>query len=647
MKKLIVVESPTKARTLLGFLDSNYEIIASMGHIRDLPKKKLGIDIDNNFEPQYAIVPGKRKQLKKIKQAASNASEVILATDLDREGEAIAWHISHLLKKDKLNNISRIVFHEITKSALLKALQNSGKLNKQLFHAQQARRLLDRLVGYKLSPVLWKKIRRGLSAGRVQSPALRLIVEREREIKNFKTQEYWEISVKLKTSKKEVCLAQLKKIKDKKAEIKNKKQADEILKHLKKEEYKVLEVRKRQVGKNPPPPFITSTLQRTASSFLKWSAKKTMREAQRLYEHGFITYHRTDSVGLSAQALKMARDYIKTEFGDKFLPEKPRRYRVKSKLAQEAHEAIRPTKLLDGKKAAAKLDKNASRLYQMILKRFLASQMAKQILERLSIKIIAGDYLFHVGGDREIFSGWRRLYIIKKNKESFIPDFEENEILTLLKLLPEQKFTQPPPRYSEGGLIKALEDYGIGRPSTYAPIISTILARKYVEKVDGYFHSTFVGEAVCDFLLKYFTQIVDYDFTAKMEDNLDLVAQGDKEWTKLLSQFYKPFVKKIKEVEKTAKRQEIKTEKTGKKCPKCKKGEQVIRIGRFGRFLSCSRFPDCDWKDVYTLKLKGVKCPECKGRVVVRRTRKGKKFYGCENWPKCKWATWKKPGKSQ
>lgn len=618
--------------------------MASMGHVRDLPTKKLGVDIEHDFKPSYIIVPGKKKIIAQLKEEAAKAPEIILATDPDREGEAIAYHVAYLLKGKKPSTISRITFHEITKQAIEQSLKDPGKINLRLVGSQQARRVLDRLVGYKLSPLLWRKVRRGLSAGRVQSPAVRLVVEREREIKDFVPKEYWRIEVELAKSQK--FLALLIKINDKKAEIKNKKQADKIVKDLKKAEYQVLKIKKEEVKKYPPPPFITSTLQRSASSVFGWSGKKTMREAQRLYEEGLITYHRTDSVNLAAQAIKQCRVYINSIFGKAYLPPVSRKYKTKSKLAQEAHEAIRVTSVKRQVSSKEKLGSDASRLYRLIFNRFVACQMKEQLLEKTTVDIEAERYLFRAIGEVEKFDGWRKLYQakIKNDKtQKTLPSLTEGEPLDLIRVIPQQKFTQPPDRYTEGMLIKALEDRGIGRPSTYAPIISTIQARQYVEKIEGRFQPTPVGETVNDFLVKYFNNVIDYDFTAEMEDDLDNIAKGEKKWVPVVREFYQPFAKQLDRVYKNAKREKIKTESIGKKCPKCKKGEQVIRVGRFGKFLSCSRFPDCDWKAPYIEKVEGIKCPECGGEVVIKKTKKGKRFYGCGNYPKCKWASWRKP----
>lgn len=644
--KLVLVESPTKARTLNRFLKKGFEVSASMGHVRDLPKSKLGVDVENNFEPKFVISRGKKKVITKLKKLAEEAEEIVLATDPDREGEAIAYHLKVLLK-DKEENFRRITFHEITKSAVDHALEEPGEINMQLVDAQKARRILDRLVGYKLSPLLWKKVRRGLSAGRVQTPAVRLIVEKEREIEAFDPEEYWKIYVDLTRKNNEGIQVLLKKKNGETIEIENEEQSKSVCNDLKNSDYRVKKVKKKKISISPRPPFITSTLQRTASIYYHWSGKKTMHFAQRLYENGLITYHRTDSYNLSKGAVFKCREFIEKEYGDKYLPKKPRFYKTKSKMAQEAHEAIRVTDV-SIKPDDTDLKGAAKKLYELISKRFVACQMSDRIVERTTIEVEAKkkdkpEYLLRTKGRIEKFPGWRRVFGNKKDKKDLLPEVEEGEDLNLQKINPEQKFTQPPPRYSEASLIKELEDKGIGRPSTYAPIISTIQDRHYVEKLEGKFKPTPVGETVNDFLLKYFPKIFDYDFTARMEDDLDKVAEGEEDWTELMSQVWEPLAEKLETVEEEAERQKIKTEKIGKKCPKCDKGEQVIRVGKYGKFLSCSRFPDCKWSAPYVQKVEGAECPECGGDVVIKKTRKGKRFYGCSNYPNCEWATWKKP----
>ncbi len=654
--KLVLVESPTKAKTLSRYLGKDYRVQASMGHVRDLPKGHLGIDTKKNFKPEYVVDETKEPIVKELQSLTKKAKEVILATDPDREGEAIAFHLRFLLKskKGKKDKFVRITFHEITKNAIEKALAKPGRINLKLVDAQQARRILDRLVGYKLSPLLWRKIRRGLSAGRVQSPAVRLIVEKEAEIKKFKPEEFWKINVKLSKKNKQAFLALLIKINNKLAEIGKKSQADKICNILKKSKFRVQKVTKKEAHLSPPPPFITSTLQRTAANVFGWSSKRTMSLAQKLYEKGLITYHRTDSVHIASQAIKKCRKFILETYGQDYLIPEVRFYKTKSRLAQEAHEAIRPTRMKS--KGRLKTRGPTAKLYYLIFNRFLATQMTERIIDRTKVEVEASNKdkpcLLLAEGEVEKFDGWKKIYKKKTKTKSqnsknlevmLLPELAEGEELKLLKILPEQKFTQPPARYTEASLIKALEERGIGRPSTYAPIVSTIQARQYVEKKEGKFYATPVGETVIEFLIKHFDNIVDYDFTAEMEDGLDKIAEGKKDWELMIRGFYKPFEKKVKYVTKNAKREKIETEKIGKKCPKCKKGEQVVRIGRFGKFLSCSKFPDCDWTAPYVEQIKGVRCPKCKGKIVIRKTKKGHQFFGCSNYPKCNWASWKKP----
>jgi DNA topoisomerase-1 len=670
---LIIVESPTKARTLSRFLGNDYSVEATMGHIKDLPKSKLGVDIEKNFEPEYLVVDKRNKEIKKLRKEAKKAAIIYLATDPDREGEAIAAHVREVLsdQQSTIDNqqLKRIVFHEITKNAVEEAIKNPRKIDKNLVGAQIARRVLDRLVGYKLSPLLWKKVRRGLSAGRVQSVTVRLIVEREREIEAFKPDEYWEIfceviSTKSK-AKSEKFIVKLIKIGDKKVDIGNGKTAKSVVSDLEKSNYKVFDVRKREVSKKPYPPFTTSTVTQTAARFFGWSAKRTMAVAQKLYEEGLITYHRTDSTNISKSALTKVRAFIKKRYGDDYLPEKSRLYKTKAKVAQEAHEAIRPTKVgmtnEDFQISDGKFIKDAKLLYDVIWKRFVACQMADSVYDETRIDVSAlrqfqpkADrqgkqlkYTLRASGQIMKFDGWRKVLQSRIGQEDKpqLPEVSSGDPLQLVKVLPEQKFTQPPPRFNEASLIKTLEKLGIGRPSTYAPIITTIQLRQYVEKDEGKFTPTPVGIAVNDFLIKNFPNVFEYSFTAGMEDDLDSVANGKKRWEGMMKQFYNPFDKKLLGVEKKAQRVAIETEKLGKRCPKCKKGELVIRLGRFGKFVSCSKFPDCDYKDRYVEKL-GMKCPECKkGDVVIKKTGKGRKFYGCSRYPDCNWASWKKPEK--
>lgn len=644
---LVIVESPTKAKTLGRFLGGEYEVIATMGHIVDLPKSKLGIDIEHDFKPDYVTVEKKSDTLSTLKREAKKASKVYLATDPDREGEAIAFHVAENLGVPE-SKTSRVVFHEITESAVKHALENPRDVDLKLYDAQQARRVLDRLVGYKLSPLLWKKVRRGLSAGRVQSVAVRLIVEREREIEAFKPVEYWEIGVEVKKDAKNFIVS-LSKIGDKKAEVGNEVDSKQIVSDLEGAQYTVTDVNKREVHKKPYAPFTTSTMAQAGARTFYWSAKKTMSVAQKLYEEGLITYHRTDSLNLNKDAVFAARNLIETKYGRDFVPDKPRFYKVKSKVAQEAHEAIRPTNVnVQSLKAQdlGKMGNDAAKLYDLIWRRFVSCQMSEAVYDETRVAVTADKYTLTASGQIMKFEGWRKVFGGAKTEdaEQQLPDVQKGDALEKIKVLSDQKFTQPPARYNEASLIKTLEKLGIGRPSTYAPTISTIQDRQYITKDEAKFKPTSVGVAVNDFLVKNFPDVFDYQFTAGMEDSLDKIAEGERKWVPVLRDFWNPFEKKLGGVEEKAERVKIEVEKTGEKCPKCSEGDQVIRVGRFGKFLSCSRFPDCDWKDTYVEKI-DMKCPDCKkGDVIIRKTRKGRSFYGCSRYPDCKFASWKKPG---
>ncbi len=669
---LIIVESPTKARKLKDYLGSKYIIEASVGHVRDLPKKTLGIDLENNYQPVYEVSADKKKVVATLRKLAKTADKIYLATDPDREGEAIAWHIQFLLQDAKnKNNFYRSTFHEITKDAVKTAIDQPGKLNLNLVNAQQARRVLDRLVGYQVSPVLWKKIRRGLSAGRVQSVALRLIVEREKEILAFKPEEFWELSAALAKkglSKQQkvfdkqgkvienldqnIFIANLDKINNKKAKVTNLEQANAIAKDLLTASYVVDQVEKTQRNRQSLPPFTTSLLQQSAATNFGFSAKQTMSLAQRLYEEGLITYHRTDSFNLASSAIEKARQYIGNHFGPNYLPEKARVFAKKSKNAQEAHEAIRVTDLLIDKtniaSKAASLSEQHLKLYDLIWRRFLASQMNAAIYDQTTILVQASakenknKYLLRSSGSVVKFDGWRRLFSIAEDQ--ILPDLSEKDDLSYLDLASLQKFTQAPPRYNDASLVKELEKRGIGRPSTYASIISVIVDRAYVERTQKKFFATPIGITVCDFLIEHFANFMDYDFTASMEEDLDLIALGEKDWVGIIDLFYKPLSKKISEVTKEAERVQVPVEKTGEKCPECSEGEVVIRTGRFGKFMSCSRFPECKYTKNIVETLPDQHCPLCgEGEVVVKNTRWGKPFYGCSLYPKCDFASWKKP----
>jgi len=655
---LIIVESPAKSRTLSSFLGKDFRIEATMGHIRDLPEDSIGIKTDKDFTPSYVTVPGKAKIVQKLKTVAKKAKAVLLATDPDREGEAIAWHTAQVLDGEKLS-IKRIVFHEITKTAIQKALKAPRKIDMDLVSAQQGRRVLDRLVGYKLSPLLWFKIRRGLSAGRVQSVVVRLICDREAEVEKFVPEEYWEIWAYLKKRlgaklpDAPVFQAKLVKKNGKTFKIKNKIGAQEAVAELKKAGYEVEEVEKKEVKRAPGPPFRTATLAQAAASRFGWPARRTMRTAQGLYEKGLITYHRTDSTFLSSQAVNAARVFIEKNFGANFLPEKPRFYKTTSKVAQEAHEAIRPTDIRTGSEQLKV--KNEARLYSLIFKRFLGSQMEDAIFDQTKVLVLAvsdkNHFLLEAQGRIIKFSGWLVIFDKKEGAqegEAQLPELAKGDELILTKLDPQQKFTQPPPRYTEASLIRTLEEYGIGRPSTYAPIISTIQNRQYVEKVAPpsggrrrLFKPTLLGITVNDFLVEYFPDIVDTSFTAKMEDDLDEIANGKREWVQVVRTFYEPFDKKLKGVSKAAEKVQVPTEPTDEICPDCG-APLVIRIGRFGKFLSCSKFPECRFTKPY-LEEAGFNCEKCGAPMVIKKTRKGKTFYGCSKWPKCDFATWRKP----
>ena len=678
--KLVIVESPTKARTISGFLGDEYQIESSYGHVRDLPKSKLGIDTANNFEPSYIIPVKARKRVNELKKMAEYASEIILASDEDREGEAIAWHISQILNlenlKSKISNLKkfkRIVFHEITKSAIEKALGNPRELDMNMVDAQQARRILDRLVGYELSPFLWRKFFRGLSAGRVQSVAVRLIVDREKEIQAFQPQEYWSVAAFLNTKKEQekVFEARLYKKNGKileRLEIKSKEEPDQILESLTGAEYKVATLEAKEARRIPGAPFTTSTLQQESSGKLGYSAKQTMIIAQQLYEAGYISYMRTDSVNLSQDSLSAVKIFIDSNFGQEYSLYEPRRFKNKTKGAQEAHEAVRPTvpsRTPDSMKDL--LDPKQYKLYDLIWRRFVACQMQPAVFDSTIADISAKNFVFRATGSVLKFDGWLKIYP-SKFTENILPALTENEILNLKELKPEQHFTEPPPRYNEASLIKALEEHGIGRPSTYAPTIATIQTRNYVAKNDQRrFIPTETGTMVNDMLVQHFPQIVDINFTAKMEEDLDKIAEGQAKWVPVIKEFYEPFHENLLKKEQEVEKNKIE-EKTDEVCPNCGK-PMVIKQGRFGKFVACSGFPEC--KTAKSIKSNeprpiGMNCPKCaefspaspslggpaspslggpddQGEIVMKKTRKGRVFYGCSRYPKCDYASWKNP----
>ncbi|OGH13233.1 MAG: DNA topoisomerase I [Candidatus Levybacteria bacterium RIFCSPHIGHO2_01_FULL_38_26] len=655
--KLVIVESPTKARTISRFLGKDYLIKFSMGHIMDLPKSKLGVDVDNGFNPQYEVVEDKKKTIAELKKAAKTSDSIILATDPDREGEAIASHVKDMLGKTQ--KYQRVVFHEITKEAVDEAFKNPRVIDTNLVDAQTARRVLDRLVGYKLSPLLWKKVRRGLSAGRVQSVALRLIVEREREIENFKKEPYFTITAFVKKENIDNILFELIEVdgekidvqrtlklydgeyKYKKTIIGTEQDAQNILDDLKSKSLVVSDVLEKEVHRSPQPPYTTSTLQQDGARRLGLNGRRTMSLAQKLYEEGFITYHRTDSVVISNAALFSTRNYIEKEFGKRYLPEKPKFYSTKQKLAQEAHEAIRPTKVSNQTSAISnQLGEQYGKLYELIWRRAVASQMADAITESTTVIADAKrerNFRFKANGSVLIFDGFLKVNPsgLGDNK---LPEFKKEEVLHPAKIEKTFHETLPPPRYNDASLIKSLEEAGIGRPSTYASIVATIESRAYIERDQGRFVPTVVGVAVNDFLVANFSTIDDIPFTAEMEDELDNIANGEKEWEPMIKNFYSPFEKKLGEVEGAA-RVKIAVEETDEICPNCG-SKLVIRTGRFGKFLSCSKFPECKFTKPFVEKT-NLKCPKDGGDVIVKKTRKGRKFFGCSNYPKCDFAAWK------
>jgi len=642
--KLIIVESPTKAKTISQFLGKDFKVESSYGHIRDLPKSTLGIDIENDFQPTYIIPTKSRKTINELKKASEKAEDVILATDEDREGESISWHLASILN---LRNPKRIVFHEITKKAIEEALKKPRKIDINLVDAQQARRILDRIVGYELSPFLWRKLFQGLSAGRVQSVAVRLIVDREKEIEKFVPQEYWNIVADFEGFN-AILFAD-------KFAIKTKTEADKIIKDLDGAEYKVEKIEKKETRRLPKPPFTTSTLQQEASIKLHFSAKQTMMFAQHLYESGYISYMRTDSLSLSEDSLRAAEKFIDNNFGKNYSSQ--RRFKTKAKGAQEAHEAIRPTQPENSPEILKdKLDVQQFKLYDLIWRRFIACQMQEAVFDSTIIDIVGNrisngnpislKYTFRASGQVLKFEGFLKVYQMKF-EENELPALKEKEILELIKLASIQHFTEPPARYSEASLIKALEEHGVGRPSTYSPTIATIQERNYVVKNEQRkFVPTETGTMVNNLLVEHFPKIVDIQFTSKMEEDLDDIAEGKTKWVPVIKNFYGPFHKNLEEKYENVKKQNIE-KKTDEICEKCGK-PMVIKRGRFGEFMACSGFPEC--KNAKTIKREAetinMKCPKCgEGDVVVKRTKRGKIFYGCSKYPACDFASWTKPEK--
>lgn len=644
--KLVIVESPSKAKTIKKYLGDDYDVIASQGHIIDLPSSKFGVDIENNFKPEYKTMKGKAKIVKDIKEKAQNKEKIYLATDPDREGEAIAWHLKNVLNIDDSDKC-RITFNEITKTAVKSAVEHPRKVDNNLVDAQQARRVLDRIVGYKLSPLLWKKIKKGLSAGRVQSVALKIIIDRERQIRDFKPEEYWLLTAKLQ-NKKDILLAKFYGDTKKKIELKTKEQVDEIIKIIDKKEYKVIDVKKSERKKNPPPPFTTSSLQQEASRKLGFSVKKTMMVAQKLYESGYITYMRTDSTRLSDDAKKMAKEYIVSNFGKNYYLD--RVFKTKE-TAQDAHEAIRPSRL---DIQASEFDGDEKKLYTLILNRFLASQMSVAVYDTTKIVIQVENYIFHVNGSVIKFDGFMKLYIEGKDDtkvndeeiEGMLPELNVGETLKQIELNKEQKFTEPPSRYTEASLVKAMEEKAIGRPSTYAPTISTLLDRVYIEKDKKFLVPTNLGEVVNDMLEEYFKEIVDVAFTAEMENKLDMVAENKENYVQMLREFYDPFITNLNDVEDKIQKVKLPEEVTDIKCELCGRN-MVIKQGRFGKFLACPGYPECKNAKPIVQEC-NVPCPKCGGKVLIKKTKTKKNFYVCENNTnsedsKCDYISWNKP----
>lgn len=652
--KLIIVESPAKANTIKKFLGGKTKVVASMGHIRDLPKSKLGVDVEHNFEPEYINIRGKGDLIKSLKKEAKAAKKVYLATDPDREGEAIAWHLAHILEIPE-DSVCRVTFNEITKDAVQKAIKNPRKIDMNLTDAQQARRVLDRIVGYKMSPVLWKKVRRGLSAGRVQSVAVKLIVDREKEIENFIPEEYWNIYATLLDEKsKKSFQARFFGKDNKKLEIHSKEEVDEILKIIKKTKYIVENIKRGEKKRTPAPPFTTSTMQQEASRKLGFTLKKTMSVAQGLYEGvkvpekgsvGLITYMRTDSTRISEEAREAAKEQIESTYGNEYYDN--RYYRTK-KDAQDAHEAIRPTYIdLEPDKIKDTLTKDQYKLYKLIYNRFLASQMAAAIYDTLAVDIKAEQYNFKASGQTLKFKGFMTLYvegtdIEEKEENEKIPDLVEKQEVKKEKLEPKQSFTEPPPRYTEASLVKALEEKGIGRPSTYSPTITTILERRYIEKIQKQLAPTELGKVVNKLLTENFKDIVNVEFTSEIEKEFDEVAEGKENWKQVIEEFYGPFEQTVEKVEKELEHVKLEEEVSDVPCEKCGR-MMVIKYGRYGKFLACPGYPECKNAKPYVETI-DVPCPKCGAKVQIRKTKRKRNYYICENNPKsCDYISWNKP----
>ncbi|WP_026675886.1 type I DNA topoisomerase [Fictibacillus gelatini] len=652
---LVIVESPAKAKTIKKYLGNKYIVKASMGHVRDLPRSQMGVEVEDHYKPKYITIRGKGPVLKELKTAAKKVKKIYLAADPDREGEAIAWHLAHSLDMD-LDSDCRVVFNEITKNAIKDSFKRPRKINMDLVDAQQARRILDRLVGYNISPLLWKKVKKGLSAGRVQTVAVRLIVEREREIQSFEPEEYWKIKAVFSANNDEFE-ASFYGADGKKKDLANEEEVKEILARIKGRKFKISSVQKKERKRNPAPPFITSSLQQEAARKLNFRAKKTMMLAQQLYEGidigkegtvGLITYMRTDSTRISDLAKEEAKNYIVEEFGKEYVLEGERTEKKAGKNAQDAHEAIRPTSAMRHPKLLKDyLSRDQLRLYRLIWERFIASQMASAVLDTMTVDIDNNGVIFRANGSKVKFPGFMKVYIEgnddgKKDEDRLLPDLMEGMAVQKKEIEPSQHFTQPPPRYTEARLVKTMEELGIGRPSTYAPTLDTIQKRGYVALDDKKFVPTELGEVVLEQTLEFFPEIFNVEFTAKMEDDLDAIEEGNKEWEEVIDIFYKSFEKKLKIAEEEMKEVEIKDEPAGETCEKCGH-EMVYKMGRYGKFMACSNFPDCrNTKPI--VKDTGVTCPNChEGTIVERKSKKRRIFYGCSRYPDCEFVSWDKP----
>lgn len=651
---LVIVESPAKAKTIERYLGKKYKVKASMGHVRDLPKSQTGVDVENNYEPKYITIRGKGPVLKELKTAAKKAKKIYLAADPDREGEAIAWHLAHSLDMD-IDSKCRVVFNEITKDAIKESFKHPRAINMDLVDAQQARRMLDRLVGYNISPLLWKKVKKGLSAGRVQSIAVRLILDREKEINKFEPEEYWSIDGEFVKGK-STFDASFFALNGKKFELKSEEDVQVVLKELKNNEFEVTDVTKKERKRNPAVPFTTSSLQQEAARKLNFRAKKTMMLAQQLYEGidlgkegtiGLITYMRTDSTRVSEVAQSEAVDYITNQYGKEYLPASKRKEK-KNANAQDAHEAIRPTSILrEPNSLKEHLSRDQLRLYRLIWERFTASQMAPAIMDTMSVDLINGQVTFRANGSKIKFPGFMKVYVEgtddqTEEKSNMLPNLKEGDKVVKKDIEPKQHFTQPPPRYTEARLVKTLEELGIGRPSTFAPTLDTIQKRGYVTLDNKRFVPTELGEVVSVLLMEFFPEILDVEFTAKMEQDLDYIEEGKENWVKIIDEFYQGFEKRLEVAEKEMQEIEIKDEPAGEDCEQCG-SPMVYKMGRYGKFMACSNFPECRNTKAIVKEI-GVKCPTCKeGNIIERKSKKRRIFYGCDRYPECEFISWDKP----